>query len=199
MEVGHRDDLWLVQDVLVGAVDLINTRTREDLTLKNDHIQEYRSDSDLPAQSDGFLLLLSEVQIRNGKVTVEPLHYRHALDRLSESVKTLETQFDVSLRLAQGFVIEGPCPLQIFAVGERCCIEVLAFGARFAGLGRTVYYNSGSISGLPPDKTHYVYGTDPARRGGAIPYLASANLWEAFDSAENFYVGRIFVPKGSTR
>jgi hypothetical protein len=160
--------------------------------LKSDHIHEYRSD--VTTQSDGFLILHSEIQIRNGKVTVEPFHYLHALDKLSERVETLEAQVGASFRLAQGFVIEGPSPLQMFALGEHPCIEVRAFAARFPGLDRTVYYSSGSIGGLPPGTTYYVYGIDPARSGSAITYLATVNLWEALDSAENIYVGRIFIP-----
>ena len=188
-ELKHADDLWLVEVVPPRNLRLANPRTDETLLLGDDHIHEYRSDP----ESDGFLMLHSEVQIRGSRVTVEPFHYRHSLEDLSERVAALEADLDESFRAANGLMIEGPSPLQILALGDNPRIEVCGFGARFADMDSTVYYNSGSISGLSPGRHYYVYAIDPKREGGAAIYAATPNRWEV-SSPERIYVGRILIP-----
>jgi len=192
-ELEHIDDVWLIEDVSPDGVRLSNGRTGHNVVLKDDHIHEYRSDSS--SKGDGFLLLHSQVQLKGRDATVEPFHYRHSLEQLSEAVATLGSELDEAFRLAKGAVIEGPSPLRIFALGERPCIEVHAFGVRFLGMNSTVYYNSGSISCLSPDTTYYVYGIDAQRRGGTITYEATVSRWEALSGVEKIYIGRILIPK----
>jgi hypothetical protein len=189
----YRDDVWLVQDASPDGVTLSNARSGHTIFLNHDHIHEYRSDCS--GESNGFLLLQSEIRLKGKKATVEPFHYRHSLEQLADVVANLESQLDESLRLAKGAIIEGPSPLRIFLLGEAPCIEVNSFGVHFLGMDSTVYYSSGSISGLSPDTTYYVYGMDAERSGGAIVYLATPNRWEALIGAGTIYIGRISVPQ----
>jgi hypothetical protein len=64
------DDLWLVK-VVAGeeTLELSNAPTGYSVVLGCDHVVEYRSD----AHSDGFLVLKSQIELRGGRMHVEPI------------------------------------------------------------------------------------------------------------------------------
>lgn len=71
-------------------------------------------------------------------------------------------------------------------------ISVAAHDVQY-GFGE-VSYNSGTISGLSPSTTYYVYADDPDYEGGAVTYLATTNANLITASDGRYYVGRITTP-----
>ena len=71
----ERDDDWVVHAAGNDAVQLVNARTGESVALGSDHIFSYFTDAARTTTTTqfGFLQLHSQVRIRAGKATVEPL------------------------------------------------------------------------------------------------------------------------------
>ena len=67
--------------------------------------------------------------------------------------------------------------------------------------GFTVSYNGGTISGLNPLTTYYVYTDDPDYEGGARSYAATTDFPTVVASRNRYYVGQITTanstPSGS--
>lgn len=56
---------------------------------------------------------------------------------------------------------------------------------------RLVSYNAGSISGLDPDTSYYVYTDDPDYLGGAVSYLATTNGQLITANNGRYFVGAV--------
>jgi len=81
--------------------------------------------------------------------------------------------------------------------GANSTIAVAAHSVKF-DFG-SVAYNSGSIAGLTPETTYYVYADDPTFAGGAVSYLATTNP-DNLIAQGRYYLGFIETPfSGDTR
>lgn len=56
---------------------------------------------------------------------------------------------------------------------------------------RVVAYNAGTISGLDPDESYYVYADDPDYEGGAVSYSATTNGQLITASNGRYFVGAV--------
>jgi hypothetical protein len=68
-------------------------------------------------------------------------------------------------------------------------IQIAAHTVQF-GFGQ-VSYGSGSISGLTPLTSYFVYASDPTYAGGAVTYTATTNQQTVTSNRGYYYVGSI--------
>jgi len=186
-ELERCDDIWIIQGISPDSVILRNTRTDHVLPLGSDHIREYLSDKS--GQSDGFLRLKSEIIIQGREISVEPLDDRGTTLRMPRGNILLD-EIDEALRLGTGIVIQGPSPISTRGIGQFVTIWISSFSAFFRAEKMEVSYNSGSIAGLAPETTYYVYFEDPGRLGGAVAYIPTPVRHQAL-AGERIYLGRV--------
>ena len=74
-------------------------------------------------------------------------------------------------------------------------INIAAHSVQY-GFG-TVAFNSGSITGLTPSTTYYVYADDPDFSGGAVAYSATTSTLTVVASNDRYFVGSITTPVSS--
>jgi hypothetical protein len=187
------DDIWLVQEASRDKVTILNTRTQHILSIGSDHIREYLTDESVKA--DCFLRLKSQIFIQGRSVTLEPLDDRgEPMHSPVLARKAAEEEMDVAFRLAKGFVIEGLSPLSEFRSAGSVGINVSAFTAWITDKNTRIAYNSGSIVGLAPGITYYVFARDPERKGGSVAYMATPIRHSALAGDDKLYVGRLRTP-----
>lgn len=78
--------------------------------------------------------------------------------------------------------------------GSSETISVASFDFKYPtadGSGRTVTYNSGSITGLAYTTTYFVYCDDPTQAGGAVTYYATTNPYDLSAAYGRVFVGKI--------
>jgi hypothetical protein len=63
--------------------------------------------------------------------------------------------------------------------------------------GFSVAYNGGTISGLNPLVTYYVYADDPDYSGGAVAYSATTDFPTVVSQRNRYYVGQITTANSS--
>jgi hypothetical protein len=189
-ELERLDDIWLIQGISRDSLTLRNTRTEHLVPIGSDHIREFLTDKS--GQSDGFLRLKSEIIIQGREVSLEPLDDRGASMRPQRAGISLD-EIDEALRLAAGIVIQGPSPISVGEIGNYATVWVSSFLAFFRSENIEVAYNSGSLAGLAPETTYYIYFEDPTRSGGAVPYIPTPVRHQAF-TGRKIYLGRVRIP-----
>lgn len=70
IELPQIDDLWSIDPTSREELNLRNNRTQHIVQLGTDHVREYMTDK---GQSDGFLILKSQIFLFALGVAVEPL------------------------------------------------------------------------------------------------------------------------------
>jgi hypothetical protein len=87
-------------------------------------------------------------------------------------------------------------PLTSVGSPTTASITVAAHTVRY-GFG-TVSYNGGTISGLTPAVSYFVYADDPDYEGGAVAYTATTSQQTVVASNGRYYVGAITTAISST-
>jgi hypothetical protein len=189
-ELPQLDDVWIIRGASREKLELLNSRTDHSVPLGTDHVREYLSDKS--GKADGYLKLKSQIFLQQADVSVEPLDDRGKLLHWpAKQTPLFMEDLDDAIRLASGVVIEGLSPLFEHRYGGSIGIGVSAFTAYLKGERRSVSYNSGSIVGLAPDTTYYIYATDPVRRGGPVIYTATPIRYKAVVGNDTIYIGRL--------
>lgn len=197
-ELEELDDIWIIQEVSRDRMTLFNSRSQHLVPIGTDHIREYLTDG--TEKTDGFLRLKSQILLQHRDMSVEPLDDRGGLLRSSaKGTNVSADDLDDALRLAKGIVIEGLSPIFEMHMANYVGINVSAFTAYVQEHRKAVNYNSGSISGLAPNTTYYVYALDPSRQGGAVPYVATPVRYKALSGDEKVYIGRLRTQSRETR
>ena len=70
IELPQVDEVWLITQTSREEINLDNARTRHSVTLGTDHVREYMTDR---GQTDGFLILKSQIFLFARGLAVEPL------------------------------------------------------------------------------------------------------------------------------
>jgi hypothetical protein len=83
-------------------------------------------------------------------------------------------------------------PLTATDAGASATVNVAGFAAQVAG--KTVTYNSGSITALSYSTLYWVFFNDPTLSGGAVTYLASTSKPDTLNSTGNLFVGSVQTP-----
>lgn len=183
-ELDQLDDMWLVATASTAMLTLQNTRTNHIVPLGTDHVKEYLSDAS--KASDGTLALKSQVFLQGKNVSVEPI--------IHSTAKSVPAELDDALRLAKGLVIQGSSPLSLDYLTGKPGVLISSFSAWVQKRNSLAHFNSGSISGLAPDTTYYVYVDNPPSSGGPVPYLATPVRAYALTGINRYYIGRIRTP-----
>lgn len=87
-------------------------------------------------------------------------------------------------------------PLSSTGTGSTAEIVVAAHTVQY-GFG-TVSYNGGTITGLDPLTTYYVYAEDPDYEGGAVSYTVTENQQAVVSSNGRYLVGTITTSDSPT-
>lgn len=80
-------------------------------------------------------------------------------------------------------------PLTSTGTASTASITIASHVVQYGGF--TVSYNGGTISGLSPLTTYYVYADDANLDGGAVTYAASTTPVTVVASKDRYYVGSI--------
>jgi hypothetical protein len=82
-------------------------------------------------------------------------------------------------------------PLVASSDATTATISIAAHTNRYGAF--LVSFNSGTIVGLVPETTYYVYASDPDYEGGAVTYLATTNRQNVTADNGRYFVGAILT------
>jgi hypothetical protein len=92
--------------------------------------------------------------------------------------------------------VQSSLPLTATSTASVATINVASHTLQY-GYGQ-VSYGSGSITGLTPATSYYVYADDPLFSGGAVSYIATTNAQTVVAANGRYYVGSVITAISAT-
>jgi len=118
------------------------------------------------------------------------------VSRINDTGSAINQQFLPQVSAGNKLSVQNILPLGATANSLTAQITVASHTLQY-GYGQ-VAYGSGTISGLTPNTSYYVYGDDPSFLGGAITYLATTNPQTVVANNGRYYVGSIITAIAAT-
>jgi len=117
------------------------------------------------------------------------------LSKIANAGKALNQTFLPTVSVSNRLSAQNTDPLTSTSDASVSTITVASHTVQYgAGL---VSYTGGSITGLTPDTTYYVYGEDENLTGGAVAYSATTNPQTVVAGNNRYYVGAIRTAKNA--
>ncbi len=111
------------------------------------------------------------------------------LSYLTDDGRAEDQRFLPQVNAGGALSLQNVNPLVASADATNATISIAAHTLQY-GFG-TVSYNSGTILGLAPSTTYFVYVDDPDYEGGAVTYLATTNRQNVTAGNGRYFVGAI--------
>ena len=111
------------------------------------------------------------------------------LQMLTDEGRAEDQRFLPQVSAGNVLSLQDVNPLVASADATNATISVAAHTLQY-GFG-TVSYNSGTIVGLAPSTTYFVYAEDPNYQGGAVTYLATTVRQNVTANNGRYFVGAI--------
>ncbi len=111
------------------------------------------------------------------------------LQRIADDGRAEDQRFLPQVSAGNVLSLQNVNPLVASADATSATISISAHTLRY-GFG-TVAYNSGTIVGLLPSTTYFVYADDPDYEGGAVVYLATTNRQTVTADNGRYFLGAI--------
>ncbi len=111
------------------------------------------------------------------------------LQMLTDAGRAQDQRFLPQVSAGNVLSLQNVNPLVASADATNASISIAAHTLQY-GFGQVIYA-SGTITGLLPSSTYYVYADDPLYQGGAVTYYATANRQNVTAENGRYFLGAI--------
>lgn len=115
--------------------------------------------------------------------------------RIGDTGRATDQRFLPQVSAGNRLSAQSANPLSATSGASTSTINIAAH-TMYYGFG-TVAYSAGSVTGLTPSTTYYVYADDADFAGGAVSYTATTAPQTVVSSNDRYYVGSIVTPVSS--
>lgn len=148
------------------------------------------------ADEDAGTVTLGDAALPDGRTVGVPT----LTDLISDAGRARDYRFGHPVNLANRNSVQNSDTIITATSGSSTStIAIGSHSVKFGGESGAVdvAYNSGSVTGLTPETTYYVYADDAAYAGGAVTYLATTNP-DNLIRIGRYYVGYVVTPITAT-
>jgi hypothetical protein len=118
------------------------------------------------------------------------------VQKIANNGQAADQRFLPQVSAGNKLSVQNILPLGATADASTASISIAPHTLQY-GYG-VVPYSAGTIAGLNPSTTYYVYADDPTFAGGAVSYLATTNPQTVVASNGRYYVGSIITAIAAT-